>query len=432
MASVICILDSKGAPLIYRTYRGDILQDVPSVFRRRVIDEDESRIKPVFIEDGTTYTFVQHNNVYFLAVSNVNSFTLQQVAFMRRCITVFESYFKRVKEETIRDNFVIIYELLDEMADFGFPQYTEGKILKDYIFQKGLIASLLMDDTLASKTLPAAVTGVSGVTPWRMPGKYLYSNNEVLFDVVERISLLVGQNGETLSSDIRGSVLANVHLSGMPLLHMGLNDKLFFDLNGRRCSRNTIDLEDFKFHSCVKLNLFESERIISFIPPDGKFELFSYRLCKKLLSPVMVTCQVTRFGTSRVQISAVVRTMYPPKVAANMLEILIPIPADADSPFSSCSHGLFHYDAGSNFLVWNLHSVSGKREFNCTVQFHLPSVRSDEALAKAPIQVRFEIPYFVPSGFQIRYVKVTEKSNYESLAWVRYLTRSGDYQIRTD
>ncbi|CCW66310.1 unnamed protein product [Phytomonas sp. Hart1] len=431
MASAIYILDSKGAPLIFRTYRGDVLQDVPAVFRRHVLDEDESRITPVFIEDGTTYVFVQHNNVYFLAVSNVNSFILQQVAFLRRCITVFESYFKRVKEETIRDNFVIIYELLDEMTDFGFPQYTEGKVLKDYIYQKGLIASLFLDDTLSTKTLPAAVTGMSGVTPWRMPGKYMYNNNEVLFDVVEQISLLVGQNGDILSSNIRGSVLANVHLSGMPQLHMGLNDKLFFDLNGRRTARNAIDLEDLKFHGCVKLNLFESERIISFIPPDGKFELFSYRLSKKMMPPVMVVCHVTRFGTSRVQISCKVHTMYPQKVAANSMEIFIPIPPDADLPLSSSSHGIFHYDAGSNFLVWNLHNVSGKREFNCTAQFHLPSVRNTEALAKAPIQVRFEIPYFVPSGFQIRYVKVTERSNYESLAWVRYLARSGDYQIRT-
>ena len=29
------------------------------------------------------------------------------------------------------DNFVIIYELFDEMMDFGFPQTTESKILQE-------------------------------------------------------------------------------------------------------------------------------------------------------------------------------------------------------------------------------------------------------------------------------------------------------------
>lgn len=39
-----------------------------------------------------------------------------------------------------------------------------------------------------------------------------------------------------------------------------------------------VELEDVKFHQCVRLSRFESERTISFIPPDGEFELMSYRL----------------------------------------------------------------------------------------------------------------------------------------------------------
>jgi len=38
-----------------------------------------------------------------------------------------------LEEESIRDNFVVIYELLDEMLDMGYPQITEYQILKDYI-----------------------------------------------------------------------------------------------------------------------------------------------------------------------------------------------------------------------------------------------------------------------------------------------------------
>ena len=46
---------------------------------------------------------------------------------------VFTEYFKELEEESIRDNFVIIYELLDEMMDFGYPQTTESKILQEYV-----------------------------------------------------------------------------------------------------------------------------------------------------------------------------------------------------------------------------------------------------------------------------------------------------------
>jgi AP-1 complex subunit mu len=45
---------------------------------------------------------------------------------------VLTEYFKELEEESIRDNFVIIYELLDEMMDFGYPQTTESKILQEW------------------------------------------------------------------------------------------------------------------------------------------------------------------------------------------------------------------------------------------------------------------------------------------------------------
>mmetsp|Transcript_7668 Transcript_7668/g.34082 ORF Transcript_7668/g.34082 Transcript_7668/m.34082 type:complete len:114 (+) Transcript_7668:531-872(+) len=50
--------------------------------------------------------------------------------FLNKLVEVFKEYFKEVQEESIRDNFVIIYELLDEMMDFGFPQVSESKVLQ--------------------------------------------------------------------------------------------------------------------------------------------------------------------------------------------------------------------------------------------------------------------------------------------------------------
>lgn len=46
---------------------------------------------------------------------------------------MFIDYFKELEEESIKDNFVLIYELLDEMMDFGYPQTTETKVLQEYV-----------------------------------------------------------------------------------------------------------------------------------------------------------------------------------------------------------------------------------------------------------------------------------------------------------
>ena len=40
---------------------------------------------------------------------------------------------QELEEESIRDNFVIVYELLDELLDFGYPQTTDSKILQELV-----------------------------------------------------------------------------------------------------------------------------------------------------------------------------------------------------------------------------------------------------------------------------------------------------------
>ena len=38
-----------------------------------------------------------------------------------------------MNEEAIRKNFVLVYELLDEIFDFGHPQYLSSELVKPHI-----------------------------------------------------------------------------------------------------------------------------------------------------------------------------------------------------------------------------------------------------------------------------------------------------------
>ena len=78
----------------------------------------------------------------------------------------------------------------------------------------------------------------------------------------------------------------------------------------------------------------------------------------------------------------------------------------------------------------------GQKEFLLRAHFGLPSIGASDsgppgAAMKKPITVKFEIPYFTVSGVQVRYLKIMEKSGYQALPWVRYITQNGDYHIRT-
>ncbi len=62
-----------------------------------------------------------------------------------------------------------------------------------------------------------------------------------------------------------------------------------------------VELEDVKFHQCVRLSRFENDRTISFVPPDGDFELMSYRLTTQVKPLIWIESQIERHSRSRVE-----------------------------------------------------------------------------------------------------------------------------------
>jgi AP-1 complex subunit mu len=152
MASLIAILDLKGKPLIQRSYRDDVPPSYVERFLPLILDieEEGQQVTPCFSSQGINYMHIRHSNLYrellwlqscnsikyfifvtVLALSKRNSNAAEIILFLHRLTQVLVEYFKELEEESIRDNFVIIYELMDEMMDFGYPQTTESKILQE-------------------------------------------------------------------------------------------------------------------------------------------------------------------------------------------------------------------------------------------------------------------------------------------------------------
>ncbi|EMP24052.1 AP-1 complex subunit mu-1 [Chelonia mydas] len=305
---------------------------------------------------------------------------------------VFSEYFKELEEESIRDNFVIIYELLDELMDFGYPQTTDSKILQEYITQEGHKL-----ETGAPRP-PATVTNA---VSWRSEG-IKYRKNEVFLDVIESVNLL----------------------------RLGLNDKVLFDNTGRGKSKS-VELEDVKFHQCVRLSRFENDRTISFIPPDGEFELMSYRLNTHVKPLIWIESVIEKHSHSRIEYMIKAKSQFKRRSTANNVEIHIPVPNDADSPKFKTTVGSVKWVPENSEIVWSIKSFPGGKEYLMRAHFGLPSVEAEDKEGKPPISVKFEIPYFTTSGIQVRYLKIIEKSGYQALPWVRYITQNGDYQLRT-
>ena len=93
-----------------------------------------------------------------------------------------------------------------------------------------------------------------------------------------------------------------------------------------------IQMEDVKFHQCVRLSRFENDRTISFIPPDGEFELMSYRLSTPVKPLIWVEAAVESHKGSRVEYMVKCKAQFKRRSTANNVEIYVPVPDDADSP----------------------------------------------------------------------------------------------------
>jgi len=249
---------------------------------------------------------------------------------------------------------------------------------------------------------------------------------------MESVNLLVNSNGNVLHSEIVGAIKMKTKLSGMPELRLGLNDRVQFQSAGRGVGGpRAIEMEDVNFHQCVRLSTFETDKTISFIPPDGRFELMSYRLNTQVKPLIRVESIVKRHQRSRLEYTVKARSQFKQRSTANNVVITIPVPNDVDSPKFKATMGKVQYKPELDALVWTIKQFQGGRELMLVASFGLPSIiDEDSADDRPPVKVTFEIPYFTVSGIQVRYLKIIEKSGYQAMPWVRYITKSGDYQIR--
>lgn len=122
-----------------------------------------------------------------------------------------------------------------------------------------------------------------------------------------------------------------------------------------------------------------------------------------------------------------------------------------------------HYVPEKSAFVWKIKQLAGGKDYLMRAHFGLPSVRggeyqstllpfppsrcraslgvaceadlphfAEEMDKRAPISIKFEIPYFTVSGIQVRYLKVVEKSGYQALPWVRYVHGEGEGAFTVD
>ena len=291
--------------------------------------------------------------------------------FMKAFVDVMTAYLKTVEEESVKDNFVIIYELLDEAVDNGHIQCVDYNVLKEYIktsYHELVKPSKNNADAIREPQLNKKIT-------WRKEG-IKHKENECFMDVIERIRLTVSANGVVSRSEIEGVVRANSKLSGMPTVEMAFNTGRTLERVGG--DNMGVEFDDIKFHKCVDLPYYHSANKILFIPPDGNFDLLTYYI-KTNVKPLFTVSVETLF-TSNTKCSFRLRlgSNFKASSTANDVRVLIPVPCDLLNPGFKAEDGKVEYLGDKNRFCWTLPTFKGEDVFVVEYEFSLPTLVSRE------------------------------------------------------
>ncbi|URE48814.1 Adaptor complexes medium subunit family [Musa troglodytarum] len=456
MIAQFFVLSQRGDNIVFRDYRGEVSKGSAEIFFRKVKfwkEDEEEEAPPVFVE------------------------------LLQRIARVTKDYLGVLNEDSLRKNFVLVYELLDEVIDFGYPQTTSTEVLKSYVFNEPIVidsarvpplgpASMFMQGT---KKMPGtAITKSVIVTE---PGGR--KREEIFVDIIEKISVTFSssvninmEQGYILTSEIDGTIQMKSYLTGSPEIRLALNEDLSI---GRNSS---------SVYGENKPSLLAADYIVALfslklqIPPDGEFAAMNYRMTQEFKPPFRVNPLIEEAGQLKAEVIIKIHADFAPSVTANTITVQMPVPTYTARVSFELESGAVGQTAdfkeGAKRLEWCLKKAGFSsmcfrfilfvllfyklyQFYNISILFvrifislrkMLQIVGGSEHTLRAkltfsqeshgniareagPINMNFTIPMYNASKLQVRYLHIAKKSpSYNPYRWVRYVTQSNSYVAR--
>ena len=163
------LITNSGEVLIEKHWRDITGRDVCDFFWDEVNKYDSKEEIPPVLSTTKYYLInIFRDNIFFMCTTTCETSPLRIIEFLHRVFDTFEDYFGTLEENTIKDNFSLIYQLLEEMMDFGYPLTMEPNALKAMIKPPSIINKLAtvvgQGTSQVSDVLP---DGTISNMPWR-------------------------------------------------------------------------------------------------------------------------------------------------------------------------------------------------------------------------------------------------------------------------
>ena len=415
------------------------------------------------VADQDSYGFhISRGEITYAATCSRETSPLLMIEFLSQLYDVLRAYFgDSVTEAVLQEHHVTLYQLLDEMVDSGVPVNMHAGGLKVLVPPPNLYnrvtstvignQGIIVSDQDPLKLLPL---------PWRS-NNIKYASNEIYLDLIESIDATIDAEGKVLSSAVYGSIEVNSRLSGMPDINLTLSNSHLID--------------EYNFHPSVRLSRFASDRVVSFVPADGKSVLMSYKVRppsskqdpnqwqpryikanpwlktansdnpSSVPLPLYIRPQ-SALGASHGRVSIVVGSKPAFEKPVESVSLDVRLPSRVLSADPSATHGEATFDVASNTVRWSIPKFPPDKTPCLSVQVNMrdeeeettPSAgsKSDGASRRVHLQevvditASFKVPGAGVSGIKVETLQVRNEK-YKPTQGVRYHTKSGAVVVRT-
>ena len=438
-------LSFRGDVIAIRDYLADVGPEAPEIFFRRVKFWEGGEAPPVFKAGGVHYAHIVKGGLFLVATArDAGASPALMVEFLLRIAKCMKDYCGRLNEDVLRTNFVLFYELLDELVDFGYPQNSSTEQLKRYVLTEPTLPPRMAKRAVMSGAGMAdglSVPRVKSVMDIRRDPK---GRDEVFVDIVESISITFSAAGAVTASQVNGCIQMRSFLKSNPDIRIALNENLQVagrDQGGYGGGYGGgggvgVALDDCNFSEVVRLEAFDSDRTMAMTPLDGEFVVMNYRTTRDYAPPFRVTTGIEEIGPNKVELLVKVRADFPPKNSSSGFVLLCPVPKSVlgvhfDLGKKAQGQSVDH-SPSQHHIRWVFQKIKGGEQHTLAARISLdPKASISLKRDIGPVNLQFSIPSYNVSGLQVRFLQILkDEKGYNPYRWVRYITQSDSYVCR--
>ncbi|KAJ3434097.1 ap-4 complex subunit mu-1 [Anaeramoeba flamelloides] len=451
MISQFFILSSSGDRVIHKNFSNEISEKTKTwqvLFNK--LKDCTLDCPPIFYEDGVNYIVVNAKKLTFCftTVSNLSPFYLLEL--LRSIITLIKDFCGVINEQSIKQNFAMIHEIIDEAIDFGFPQNTQSQTIKKFVCNEPIIlqkipSSQKLFSTKEKKTVSFQATNKSIKNKRKLLQKK--KNEEIYIDLIEKIVLQFNDTGEVIRSELNGKIQIKSFLKTPSHLKIGFNKLIIGPQDEKFNYMEGIIIEDCNLHRNCDVSRLDRENIIKIIPPEGEFILMNYRMSGQSVKiPFRIFPIIENISNTMITMKLKIHSDYAEHIYGSSVLVYFKVPDEVISLSYTIDQQKKNeqgsqqvkFDKNQRKVFWKIQKFFGECEKHLFCNLILKSGIENIKKLKSqigPICMEFEIPSHSSSDIKIKSIKTIPLNNLNKkiknpIRYKRNITFSKSYFMR--